>query len=85
MHWEITLEKGHGIGLLEACLSLSDMHALLRRYQGDSGGPLVCNIGGKYHLAGLTSYGLNGCYLQAPTVYTRVSYYRSWIAGIAGM
>ncbi|KAL4223260.1 Ovochymase-1 [Mactra antiquata] len=47
---------------------------------GDSGGPLVCNG----VLAGVTSWGLNGCrdYVTNefwPSVYVRVSYYQDWI------
>jgi elastase-2 len=42
---------------------------------GDSGGPLVC--GGK--LAGATSWGQSQCSPSYPSVYTRISYFYSWI------
>ncbi|WAR03597.1 KLK8-like protein [Mya arenaria] len=47
---------------------------------GDSGGPLVC--GGR--LAGVTSWGIDGCRLAdtgefLPSVYARVTYYLPWI------
>jgi hypothetical protein len=47
---------------------------------GDSGGPLVANESTSPKLIGLVSYGsAKGCDVQKPTVYTRVSYYKSWI------
>ena len=46
---------------------------------GDSGGPLVCNVGGSYKLAGVTSFGLITCSTSYPSVYSRISYFRSWI------
>lgn len=48
-------------------------------FKGDSGGPLVC--GGQ--LAGATSWGVSGCHSNGrvthPSVYTRVSFFYSWI------
>jgi secreted trypsin-like serine protease len=42
---------------------------------GDSGGPLVCgNL-----LAGATSWGVSSCSPSYPSVYTRLSYFYSWI------
>lgn len=52
--------------------------------QGDSGGPLVVadpTRGGRYTLAGLTSWGI-GC--GYGSVYTRVSSYRSWVESFTG-
>ncbi|BFY99706.1 hypothetical protein BsWGS_02747 [Bradybaena similaris] len=43
---------------------------------GDSGGPMIC---GQY-LAGITSWGVSNCSGNYPSVYTRVSEYRDWIA-----
>jgi elastase-2 len=44
---------------------------------GDSGGPLECgNV-----LAGATSWGQSSCSPSFPSVYTRISYFRSWIDG----
>ncbi|XP_055618629.1 mite allergen Der f 3-like isoform X3 [Toxorhynchites rutilus septentrionalis] len=46
---------------------------------GDSGGPLVVNHGGKYHLAGIVSFGV-GCGSESfAGIYTRVSNYLDWI------
>ncbi len=47
--------------------------------QGDSGGPLVKKIGKTNYLTGIVSYGGNQCSTAAPTVYTKVSQFRSWI------
>lgn len=53
---------------------------------GDSGGPFA--VGNT--LIGLTSYGWNSmlfntCNVSAPSIYTRVSYYRTWIKQTAGI
>ena len=56
--------------------------------QADSGGPLMVNKSGKWHLAGLTSFGTapDGppwCAVAGhPGVYTRVSNYTDWIEGV---
>jgi len=42
---------------------------------GDDGGPLVC--GGK--VAGISSWGDSQCSPTNPAVYSRISYYRTWI------
>lgn len=42
---------------------------------GDSGGPLVCSG----VLAGATSWGNNDCNPNQPSIYSRISYFRSWI------
>jgi len=47
---------------------------------GDSGGAMIC--GGK--LAGVASFGSAGCDLSKPSVYTRVTDYAAWIAGVIG-
>merc|ERR1712004_956320 len=46
---------------------------------GDSGGPLACKVGGTWTLAGATSWGLAGCPVKFPSVYSRVSHFRAWI------
>ena len=46
--------------------------------QGDSGGPLVSSSG--MNLIGVTSYGFQ-CATPIPGVYTRVSYFKTWIDG----
>ncbi|XP_064611633.1 LOW QUALITY PROTEIN: transmembrane protease serine 9-like [Liolophura sinensis] len=42
---------------------------------GDSGGPLVCDG----VLIGVTSWGVDTCSANFPSVYSRVSHYRAWI------
>jgi len=42
---------------------------------GDSGGPLVCSS----RLAGATSWGVSDCSPSYPSVYTRITYFYSWI------
>ena len=44
--------------------------------QGDSGGPLVVQVGNKWMLGGITSFG-TGC--NDGGAYTRTSFYTSWI------
>ncbi|XP_071114885.1 chymotrypsin-like serine proteinase [Haliotis cracherodii] len=44
---------------------------------GDSGGPLVCGN----TLTGITSWGISSCSGSYPSVYTRVSYFYSWVQG----
>ena len=46
---------------------------------GDSGGPLVHWAGKQPYLVGITSFGVSGCRVKAPTVFTRVSAVRRWI------
>ena len=52
--------------------------------QGDSGGPFVVadtSLGGRYTLAGLTSWGIN---CGQGGVYTRVSAFRPWVEATIG-
>ncbi|BCE01437.1 pancreatic elastase II [Marinicellulosiphila megalodicopiae] len=49
---------------------------------GDSGGPLIINIAGRWKLVGLVSFGVEICALEGyPTVFTRLSQYKTWITG----
>jgi len=50
---------------------------------GDSGGPLVCESGSSWTLAGVTSFGRSDCNPKDPTIYTRLTYFRSWIKRFA--
>lgn len=50
--------------------------------QGDSGGPLVRDVSGTRILVGLTSWGKECALFPYPTVFTRISSYRSWINGV---
>jgi len=52
---------------------------------GDSGGPLSCNVGGRWKVAGVTSWGISGCSPNYPSVYARVSHFRSWIQQNTGI
>ncbi|KAH3706226.1 chymotrypsinogen A-like [Dreissena polymorpha] len=53
--------------------------------QGDSGGPMVCFRGTTPVLAGVTSWGVSGCGTTYPSVYARVSTYRSWLDTTMGI
>jgi len=48
---------------------------------GDSGGPLT--VGST--LVGLVSFGYSDCEAGFPTVFTRISHYRDWIAKYSGV
>lgn len=47
---------------------------------GDSGGPLVTRRGNSVFLVGVVSFGKSGCVSQAPTVFTAVGNFASWLA-----
>lgn len=47
---------------------------------GDSGGPLVITAGHVPYVVGVTSFGVNGCNVKAPTVFSSVGNYASWLA-----
>ncbi|NXA16516.1 MCT1A protease, partial [Sapayoa aenigma] len=60
-------------GCHQSMICAGDMHARKSPYCGDSGGPLVCN--GKAQ--GIVSYGLKK--RRFSNVFTRVTYFESWI------
>ncbi|XP_059686563.1 granzyme B-like [Gavia stellata] len=59
--------------LQQSVICAGDENGKKSTFRGDSGGPLVCN--GKAH--GIVSYGRKYCIF--PKVFTRVSYFESWI------
>ncbi|XP_030387946.1 trypsin 3A1 [Scaptodrosophila lebanonensis] len=48
--------------------------------QGDSGGPLITNIGHRWKLLGIVSWGIGCGQAQYPGIYTRVTAYNDWVA-----
>jgi hypothetical protein len=46
---------------------------------GDSGGPLLSFSAKSFYVVGVTSYGVEDCNENVPTVFTRVAYYSDWI------
>jgi len=55
--------------------------------QGDSGGPLVYQEDdGRYTEVGIVSFGAaDGCTLEFPAAFTRVTSYHRWISSITGI
>jgi len=47
--------------------------------QGDSGGPMVMNVGGKYTVLGVVSFGEGCARPDKPGIYTRVARFDKWI------
>ena len=73
-----TLELATYLDSLEFDLPSETDRYYVDTCQGDSGGPLVSSSGG--NLIGVTSYGFQ-CATPIPGVYTRVSYFKTWIDG----
>ena len=49
-------------------------------FQGDSGGPMTCYSENTPYLAGATSWGISTCSGDFPSVYARLTSFRSWIS-----
>lgn len=53
---------------------------------GDSGGPLSFVNNGVYNQVGIVSFGSkNGCEIEVPAAFARVSSFISWISGVTGI
>jgi pancreatic elastase II len=63
--WGTSINSGH------ICITAPSASSC----NGDSGGPLVCSG----LLAGATSWGVSDCSPAYPSVYTRITVFRSWI------
>merc|ERR1712062_344610 len=50
--------------------------------QGDSGGPLVCQLNSTLLLSGVISTGYKCALPKIPALYTRVTFFASWIKNI---
>lgn len=61
---------------------LDDVGAAQNACNGDSGGPMFRSNATQ---VGLTSFGLQGCPVSAPAVYTRISAFRGWISSVSGL
>lgn len=48
--------------------------------QGDSGGPLAINVGGRWEIHGITSFGVGCAEAPYPGVYAEVFEYNDWIS-----
>merc|ERR1712013_712462 len=49
---------------------------------GEAGGPIMARVGNTWYLAGLVSFGTQQCDSSLPGIYTRISYFYSWIEGV---
>ncbi|MCG8416887.1 MAG: serine protease [Proteobacteria bacterium] len=69
-------------GVLDTHICVEDTPGGQGACNGDSGGPMFRTNG---TVIGLTSYGVGGCSPQNPSVYTRISAFRQWIADTTGI
>lgn len=54
--------------------------------QGDSGGPLTITYGGRQNQVGIVSFGsANGCTLNYPTAFARITSFHDWIQTNTGI
>ena len=71
--------------LAESFGTMKNESVMFDWFQGDSGGPAVCKVDGSWVLAGVTSGGSSYCDVNRPSIYTRISTFRSWIHEHSGL
>jgi secreted trypsin-like serine protease len=81
---DVACRARYNIGMINTNIQICSGGGQKGACQGDSGGPFIVSDSsrnGRYVLAGLTSWGI-GC--GDGGVYTRASFYKTWIESIAG-
>lgn len=77
-----TLKHTLELGIIDGMICARNPYEVVDTCQGDSGSGLKYQRGGKYYIAGITSFGIFGCSSNYPSFYTRVSSYLGWIESV---
>ncbi|XP_016058925.1 PREDICTED: serine protease 38 [Miniopterus natalensis] len=70
---------GHPSYILPDMICAGDIGDMKTVCEGDSGGPLVCEFNRVWVQVGIVSWGRGCMFPMYPAVYTRVSYFSTWI------